>query len=195
MSDTKPSKTSQKDEVYHTIVQPRPETIQHLTGWKRPKYAYVLFETKEWHISHDGQRKPATGLMTLNAESRPEIAHQVEFYLRKGYRLIDYGNFPKLSDPNPARAAKATHYSQGAGINPWDSLEQFIKQKMASEIGWDEKEKQYESELNALRRKLAEEQSKRAVRESVLPPRQAAQDAAAPQKQPVRDSVVPPKQA
>ena len=69
------------------------------------------------------------------------------------------------------------------------------KQKMASEIGWDEKEKQYESELNVLRRKLAEEQSKRAVRESIVPPRQGAQEAAAPQKQAVKDSVVPPKQA
>jgi hypothetical protein len=47
---------------------------------------------------------------------------------------------------------------------------------MATEIGWDEKERQYESELNALRRKLAEEQSKRAVRESVVPPKPIARE-------------------
>lgn len=156
-----------KQEVYKTIVQPKEETIKYLTGWRRPAYAYVLFETREWHLSHDGEKRAGTGLMTLNAESRPEIAHHIELYLQKGFRILDYGNFPKFSDQSPSRAAKARHYSQGSGINPWDALEKFIKTKMASEIGWDEQKAAYESELNVLKKKLAEEQNKLAIKQSV----------------------------
>jgi hypothetical protein len=156
-----------KQDVYKTIVQPKEETLKYLTGWRRPGYAYILFETKEWHLSHDGEKRLGTGLMTLNAESRPEIAHHIEIYLQKGYRILDYGNFPSLSDKNPARAAKARHYSQGSGMNPWDSLEKFVKQKMASEIGWDEQKQTYENELNVLRRKLDEERKKLEVKQSV----------------------------
>jgi hypothetical protein len=105
--------------------------------------------------------------MTLNAESRPDIGHHVEFYLQKGFRILDYGNFPKFSDQSASRAAKARHYSQGSGINPWDALEKFVKQKMASEIGWDEQKEKYENELNVLKRKLAEEQKKLEVKQSV----------------------------
>lgn len=157
-----------KQEVYKTIVQPKEETLKYLTGWARPKYAYILFETREWHLSQDAERRLGTGLMTLNAESRPEIAHHIEIYLQKGFRILDYGNFPKFNDQNPSRAAKAKHYSQGSGINPWDGLEKFVKQKMASEIGWDEQKAAYESELNVLKRKLAEEQNKLAIKQSVL---------------------------
>lgn len=156
-----------KNEVYKTIVQPKEETMKYLTGWQRPKYAYVLFETKEWHVFHDGERRAGTGLMTLNAESRAEIFHHIEIYLQKGFRILDYGNFPKFTDTSPARAAKARHYSQGSGINPWDALEKFVKQKMASEIGWDEQKAAYESELSVLKKKLAEEQKKLEVKQSV----------------------------
>lgn len=169
MSDEKAPKTTAKKaaSVYQTIVAPKPETLQYLTDWKRPKHAYILFETKEWHIKHDGERVLGTGLMTLNAESRAEIAHHVEIYLGKGFRILDFGNFPKFNDPNPQRAAKALHYSQGAGINPWDSLEKFVKQKMSSEIGWENERVSMENELNVLRQKLAQEQAKKAVRDSV----------------------------
>ena len=156
-----------KEEVYKTIVQPKEETIKYLTGWQRPAHAYILFETREWHLSHDGGKRLGTGLMTLNAESRPEIFHHVDIYLQKGFRILDYGNFPKFSDQSAAKAAKARHYSQGSGINPWDALERFVKQKMSSEIGWDEQKAAYESELNVLKKKLAEEQKKLEVKASV----------------------------
>lgn len=155
-------------DVYQTVVQPKKETLQYLKGWKRPKHAYVLFETKEWHLGHDGQRRLGTGLMTLNAESRPEIAHQVEIYLGKGFRIIDYGNFPKFSDKNPSRAAKAVHYSQGAGINPWDSLEKFIQQKMTSEIAWDEQRAALQSENDVLRKKLQDLEAKKMIKETII---------------------------
>lgn len=157
-----------KTEVYKTIVQPKEETLRYLTGWKRPNYAYILFETKEWHVLHDGEKRLGTGLLTLNAESRPEIAHHIDFYIQKGFRILDYGNFPKFNDKNPARAAKAAHYSQGAGMNPWDNLEKAVKQKMASEIGWDARSAEYENEINVLKRKLEEERKKLEVKQSVL---------------------------
>lgn len=172
MTDSSPpffiaKRDAMQKEVYKTIVQPKEETIQYLTGWKRPAYAYVLFETKEWHLKHDGEKTRGTGLMTLNAESRPEIFHHIEMYLQKGFRILDYGNFPRFNDQSPSRAAKARHYSQGSGINPWDALEKFVKNKMASEIGWDEQKAAYESELNVLKKKLAEEQNKLAIKQSV----------------------------
>lgn len=156
-----------KKEIYKTIVQPKPETLTYLEGWKRPVYAYILFETKEWHILHDGEKRLGTGLMTLNAESRPEIEHHLDIYLKKGFRILDYGNFPKFNDKDPRRAAKAMHYSQGRGINPWDGLEKAVKQKMASEISWSERANEYESEINALRRKLEEEQAKLALKQQL----------------------------
>lgn len=162
-----PSRKS-KTEVYQTLVQPKSETIQYLTGWVRPKHAYVLFETVEWHLLRDGERVLGTGLMTLNAESRAEISHQIEIYLGKGYRILDYGNFPKFNDTNPQRAAKAMHYSQGAGMNPWDSLEKFLKQKMQSEIGWEAERASLETELNVLKQKLALEQNKKAIRDAAV---------------------------
>lgn len=157
-----------KQEVYKTIIQPKEETIKYLTGWKRPSYAYILFETKEWHLLHDGEKRLGTGLLTLNAESRPEIQHHIDLYLQKGFRILDFGNFPKFNDKNPSRAAKAHHYSQGAGINPWDALEKFVKQKMASEITWDQRSAEYEGEISALKRKLDEERKKLEVKQSVL---------------------------
>ena len=157
-----------KKEVYKTIVQPKEETLTYLTVWKRPVHAFILFETKEWHISNDGEKRQGTGLMTLNAESRPEIYHHVDMYLQKGFRILDYGNFPKFNDKNPARAAKAHHYSQGAGINPWDNLEKFVKQKMASEINWDERASNYENEISVLKKKLEDERKKLEVKQSVL---------------------------
>lgn len=155
------------EQIHQTIVQPKPETLQYLTGWKKPRHAYVLFETREWHIKHNGSREEGTGLMTLNVESRPEQAHQIDIYLNKGFRIIDYGNFPKFTDKNPARAAKALHYSQGAGVNPWDNLEQTIKQKIKSEISWNVREAQLEDELNVLKQKLEEQNAKKALREKL----------------------------
>lgn len=170
MADQKQTKRSsvESNDAYATLVQPKPETLQYLSGWKRPRHAYVLFETKEWHLLNEGERRVGTGLMTLNAESRAEIGHQIEIYLSKGFRILDYGNFPKFNDKNPARAAKATHYSQGAGINPWDALEKFIQQKISNDLGWEHERAALETELNVLKQKLDQEIQKKAVRESVI---------------------------
>jgi len=158
-----------RTEVFETIVQPKQETLQYLTNWKPPQHAYILFETREWHLKHEGERVQGTGLMTLNAESRPEIAHQIEIYLSKGFRLLHYGNFPKFSHKNPQRASKALHYSQGAGLNPWDALEKYIQQKMQSDIGWESERTAMENELNVLKQKLAQQEQKKAVRDQLTP--------------------------
>lgn len=120
-----PNQRGQKE--YRPMVTPLYETRKQLVAWKRPSFAYVLFEKKEWHIKEGGYKTIGHGLMTLNVEGRPEQAHQIDIYLNKGYRIIDYGNFPKLDDTSPSRAARARLYSHGAGINPWDSLEAHIK--------------------------------------------------------------------
>lgn len=150
-----------QDNIHATAVQPKEETLQYLKGWRPPKGAYVLFETKEWHLKSDGIREVGTGLMTLNAESRADIAHQVDYYLNKGYRILDYGNFPKFNDQNPSRAAKAQHYSQGAGINPWDALEKYVRQKMEADVNWKAEKAAMQFEMDALKAKLAAELAKK----------------------------------
>jgi primosomal protein N'' len=150
-----------QQKIYETAVQPKEETIQYLTGWSPPKGAYVLFETREWHLKSDGVRELGTGLMTLNAESRADIAHQVDFYLNKGFRILHYGNFPKFNDQNPARAAKAQHYSQGAGVNPWDALEKYVRMKMEADVNWKAEKATMQLELDALKQKLAAELAKK----------------------------------
>jgi hypothetical protein len=155
------------NEIYKTIVQPKEETLERLRGWKPPKHAYILFESKTWWSQPDGSRKLGTGLFTLNAESRADIGHHIDMYLAKGFRLIDYGNFPKFSDKNPSRAAKASHYSQGAGVNPWDNLENHIKVKMQQDIGWEDERSSMQNELNILRQKLMQEEKKKQVKEQI----------------------------
>lgn len=165
-SDTTPSNSPARH-IYKTLVQPKEETLERLRGWTPPKTAYILFETKTWWCSHDGSKRLGTGLFTLNAESRPDIGHHIEIYLAKGYRIIDYGNFPKFSDKNASRAAKARHYSQGAGINPWDALEKLIQTRIQKDIGWEDERNTLQSELNVLRQKLAQEEKKKALKEQL----------------------------
>lgn len=150
-----------QDKIFETAVQPKEETLKYLTNWRPPKSAYVLFETREWHLKSDGVREPGTGLMTLNAESRADIAHQVDIYLNKGFKILHYGNFPKFNDQNPARAAKALHYSQGAGVNPWDALEKYIQMKMEADVNWKAEKATLQLEIDALKSKLSAELAKK----------------------------------
>lgn len=156
------------DDIYRTIVQPSAETLQYLKGWKKPQSAYILLEKKVWHLQENGAKVLGTGLMTMDAESRPEITHHIERYLANGFRILDYGNFPKFNDNNPKRAKKALHYSQGNGINPWDILERFIQQKISRDLGWEHERSALETELNVLKQKLDQELQKKAIKESII---------------------------
>lgn len=148
--------------VYKTMVEPHPDSIPNLTGWKRPKHAYVLLEIPQYNLGMNGTITPGKGLCTVNAESRPEVMHHVDFYINKGGRVLDYGNFPKLGDPIAKRAEKALHYSQGTGVNAWDALERHVKQRMSGDMNWREEKARLEEENNALKAKLAEQTARKA---------------------------------
>ncbi|MCA9811718.1 MAG: hypothetical protein KC483_02525 [Nitrosarchaeum sp.] len=129
-----------------------PETVDQLKNWRKPRHAYILFETREYSLRRpilDEKGKPIPEvdesgqvvkdekgrivykfyepglyhtLFTLNVENRPEIGSKFKQYMRKGYRVIDFGNFPKSNDPDLRRAQKVKHHSGPSGENPWDTL-------------------------------------------------------------------------
>lgn len=147
--------------VYKTMVEPHPDSIPNLTGWKRPTHAYVLMEMPQYNILAEGRMSVGKGLATLNAESRAEIMHQVDYYANKGGRVLDYGNFPKFNDSNPKRAEKAMHYSQGSGVNAWDALERHVKLRMSADVNWRDEKAAMQEEVDALKAKLAEATAKK----------------------------------
>lgn len=139
----------------------KPETLNYLKGWQRPRHAYILFEKRQWHLGGDMKLSPGTGLCTLTVEHRPEQEWKLSYYvLKKRFRIIDWGNFPKANDPNPARAAKAKMYSGQNGANPWDSLEQSIIGLVQSNPNWKEEkaniEKGYQAKIAAMEKRLQE---------------------------------------
>jgi hypothetical protein len=121
-------------EPFPTMVKPQhKDTINALKGWKpRPNEAYVLFEKKQFNLKGEGEGEWGGGLMTLYVEARPEQLSKIDEYTTfpKNFRLLHYGHFPKLNDPNPARARIARIYSGPDGKNPWDSLERHLLSKM-----------------------------------------------------------------
>jgi hypothetical protein len=148
--------------VHKTMIEPHPDSIPNLTGWKRPAHAFVLLEVPQRNIIKDGEYSYSKGLLTINAESRAEVMHQVEAYIGKGGRVLDYGNFPKLNDANPRRAEKARIYGQGSGQNPWDTLEHALRVKMSPDSNRQEQILAKDAEINALKAKLAEIEAKKA---------------------------------
>ena len=148
--------------VHPTLVAPHPDSIPNLTSWRRPKTAYVLLEFPQCNIISDGEFEWGMGLCTVNAESRAEVIGNVENILNKGGRILDYGNFPKLNDPNPQRHDKAMIYS-GGKVNSWDALEKFVKNRMAGDMGWRDEKAEMEQEINALKAKVAEQNNRKAV--------------------------------
>jgi hypothetical protein len=144
-------------EVYKTMASVKPETIQYLTGWRKPNYAYILFEKRQFHLSGTGTIREGTGLMTLNVQHRPEQSSKLFYYTgaSKRYKIIDYGNFPKINDNNPERAKLARLHSGPNGKNPWDALESQVKFLMESGIEQD-KVKKLEIEKAGLEAKLAQ---------------------------------------
>lgn len=163
---------TQSPEVYKTIIAPHPESIPNLTGWKRPRYAYVLMEMPQININHTGPATMTKGLYTVNAEGRPEIMNTIELAIREGGRIIDYGNFPKLNDTNAERAEKARNYS-GGGSNPWDELERYVVISMGTSKESQAKEEELKGEIDALKSKLAEKIVAKETKDSVAVVREA----------------------
>lgn len=125
------------------------EEISPLLGWKPPKWAYILFEAKEIHLrtiekdkegnvvfeeSEDKQKKvPASlgprvgvGLFCFNVMNRPDIGQKITQYMRKGFKIIDWGNFPKEG------SKLARLHSGPSGKNPWGMLDIELKQITAN---------------------------------------------------------------
>ena len=151
------------------LAELKPETLDYLKGWKRPQHAYVLFEKREIHLGKDMNYRLGTGLMTLNLEARPEQESKLNYYVfKKRFRIIDYGNFPKITDANPARAAKARMYSGHNGANPWDSMEQAILGIMGTNPNWREEKAKYEQEKSGMAAKLAAAEARAKALESQL---------------------------
>lgn len=132
----------------------KPETLEYLTNWKKPNGAYILFEKRQFHLGRDMQYTAGTGLMTLSVEARPEQESKLGYYVfGKGFRIIDFGNFPSLNDKDPRRQRRAQMYSGHNGANPWDSLARTILGMMQTNPNWREEKAKYDAELEAARNK------------------------------------------
>lgn len=139
-------------------VQLHEETLRDLTGWTPPSHAYVMFEKKEWVMGQDQKRRRTWSIGLINVENRPEQIGKLQYYVvQKGYRLIDWGNFPKLNDADTKRARKARLYSGPNGENPWDALEASCRSYSEMNPNWREEKSALEEKL-----KIAEERAARA---------------------------------
>lgn len=125
-----------------------------LKGWRRPAHAYVLMETRERQIQPDGSLVAGVGLFTFNVEHRPDQAHKIEMYESKGYKVIDYGNFPAYNDANPSRAKLAKMHTGPDGINPWDELAKICNRKLKSEEVQAAKVRGIQAKLDEANKKL-----------------------------------------
>ena len=115
--------------TYEPQVDVKPYTKKLLAEWKPPKHAFVLFEKREFDLDHNYNHTQRTGLFTLNVEHRPEQQDKLFYYTgpMKKFRVIGYGNFPKLNEGPERRRKQAKLYSDKDGTNPWDILEDRVK--------------------------------------------------------------------
>lgn len=123
--------------AFETLMPIDDEVKELLLGWKPPignegvPIAFVLFEKREYELSEERVRK---GTMCWNVDGRPDqIGKLRDYVLRKKFRVISYGNFPKANHPNPKVAAKAIMHTGPDKRNPWDDLEYEIKELMGVE--------------------------------------------------------------
>lgn len=142
--------------LFETMIEPTyDDTKVALTGWVPPRGAYILFETTEVKYSLDGSKRIGHGLFTLNVDNRPMQAAKMQHYLKKGFKVLHYGNFPSLSDPNTAD--KARLHSEGGKRPHWDILKSEVNHYMKMDplaIG------KVEKTVEELRAELAEEKRK-----------------------------------
>jgi hypothetical protein len=152
-----------------TMIEPTyEETKEKLKSHNPPPFAYVLMETNEIACSSNGDRKLDHGLFTLRVDQRPDIAPKIDQYLKKGFKILHYANFPKLNDENPKRAELAKLHSKPGGGTAWNYLESHVKRVMTYDPNWaDSKSKLEQSlaakdqELKALQDRVIQMQSKK----------------------------------
>lgn len=123
---------------------------------REPKGAFVMFESLKNEIQDDGTMKVVTRLMPFMAESRPGgIRSKIQYYIRKGARLIGYGNIPTANDPNPARAYQYGLFKgPGGQPNEYDMLRAEIEATAnQAPRNWQEQQDAYEAKIAALEAK------------------------------------------
>lgn len=139
--------------AYEPLVEVKPKTKELLKEWRPPKHAYILFEKREFNLDHQHNYTPQTGLMTLNVEHRPEQESKLFYYTgpMKKFRVIGYGNFPKLNEGPERRRKQAKLYSDKDGTNPWDILEDRVRYFLNLDPDADLKLKALSSENTTLK--------------------------------------------
>lgn len=121
------------DPIFETMGPASDETKLQLKGWRPPNFAYVLLETREVDLRRPRGQRLTHGLCIMNVENRPEQIEKLYFYKRKGYRVLHYGNFPKLMTATGKRLTLLKAHMGPNGINPWDSLENVVLQELRSD--------------------------------------------------------------
>lgn len=127
------------------------QTVDALRGFKPPTHAYVLFE--RWRIElvgEDAEPIKNFGLFVFNVEHRPEQAHKIEFFVRKGYRILHWGNFHYLTDNDKESQKLAAMYD-----NAWAKLEGDLE-RFATTDSVRVENKQLLAENDALKAKVVE---------------------------------------
>ena len=94
------------------------QTRDALRGWTPPREAYVLFERWSIELVSDAEKRTRYTTFTFNVEARPEQFHKIEFYIRKGYRILHWGNFHFLTDKDEESVKLAQLHK-----NAWQRLE------------------------------------------------------------------------
>jgi hypothetical protein len=150
-------KYNRKEQIFQTRVPPTSEeTLKYLKGFRPPNHAYILFEKQEFKIVGDGEYEYGTGLFTLNVEHRPEQQTKIDQYLRKGFKVLHYDNFPGVHQKSSVRMAKAKLYSGESQQNPWEELDVFLKASIENNPHWRSELAAKESKIAMLEQRLAE---------------------------------------
>jgi hypothetical protein len=141
--------------VFKTRYTPSTPAVEDaLRGFVEPPYAYVLFERWRIELLPDASPVRSEGLFVHNVEGRPEQVVKIEFYLRKGFRILHWGNFHFLSDSNKESAKKAAMHA-----NAWATLQEDLLRLSEDKNVRVENEK-LKGEKDALLAKLAEYETK-----------------------------------
>lgn len=63
-------------------------------GWREPRHSYVLLRGPQRHLGKGGAIIK-DGTVTLPMGGTHKKIKRIEFYIRKGFRILKWGNFPK----------------------------------------------------------------------------------------------------
>ena len=139
---------------FETRVPPaHQQTRDQLKGYRPPLgKAYVLFEKWNIEIVGEAERVLTYSLFPLSVDDRPEQYGKIERFVRKGYRLLHWGNFYELTDPKKERAQKAQAHN-----NAWAELNTALVALVENPNVLLENQ-QLKDEKAALQQKLKEQQ-------------------------------------